>query len=164
MRLINSNSIIGIFPRKGEKHYKRVNQFGKVEWLDCKTHKPAFRYSDSYLTVDAKAVHPDDLPKAKMTQTQRGEARLFVGMRLRHHTSFEEPDTAHAIQLLLTRFLSVITVEPAREKEGQNGGSDGKDAHPEEGFHVSLRRGRSSRCPRHPLCSSRTRQLRPWQR
>lgn len=81
MRLINSSSIKGLFPRKGEKHYKRVNQFGKVEWLACKTHKPAYCYNDSYLTVPPSAVHPDDLPHAEYTR--RGdEVYLKKGLRL----------------------------------------------------------------------------------
>lgn len=80
MMLLNASGIKGIFPHKGERCFKFKNVFGKISWKPVKEYKPAQQYNDSYLTVDAKAVHPDDLPKAKMTQ--RGEARLFVGMRL----------------------------------------------------------------------------------
>ena len=80
MKLINSRSIKGIFTRKGEKHYKRVDQFGREEWLACKTHKPAHCYNDSYLTVPPSVVHPDDLLSAEYTR--RGDVYLKKGLRL----------------------------------------------------------------------------------
>lgn len=80
MKLVNGNSIKGVFPRKGERHYKRINQFGKIEWLPCKTHKPAYCYNDSYLTVPPSVVHPDDLPSAE--RTRKGDVYLSTGMRL----------------------------------------------------------------------------------
>ena len=80
MKLINSRSIKGIYPHKGSKCFKCLNAFGKQEWLSVDAHKPAFRYSDSYLTVPPSAVHPDDLPHAEYTR--RGDVYLKKGLRL----------------------------------------------------------------------------------
>ena len=81
MILVDRNSIKGIYPHKGGKCFKLTNAFGKQEWLSVDAHKPAFRYSDSYLTVPPSAVHPDDLPHAEYTR--RGdEVYLKKGLRL----------------------------------------------------------------------------------
>ena len=80
--LVNANNILGVFPHKGKRCFKRACPItGKISWLPCSTHVAAYRYSDSYLYVPCEVVHPDDLPNAELTR--RGEdAMLFVGMRL----------------------------------------------------------------------------------
>ncbi len=80
MNFLNAKRIKGIFPHKGEQCFKYTDVFGETHWKPVKKHKPAQCYNDSYLTVSASSVHPDDLPLANITNS--GYARLFVGMRL----------------------------------------------------------------------------------